>query len=197
MFGESALPVVVLLLASAIAAFTDVWRFKVYNILTFPLLASGLGYHAIVGGPEQFLSGLIGAMFGFVLFVLPYLFGALGAGDVKFMIAIGAWLGVPAIVTVTLAGCIATGVYSVGVMVYYGQVGDTWKKVVTLFFRMTSTWRLFCHSTHVAVLEDARENAGESVQELAREADRRRRLIPFSAMMTVGLVMTLFWRAWQ
>ncbi len=40
MVGEIGLPALFLLVASAIAAITDVWRFKVYNVLTVPLLLS-------------------------------------------------------------------------------------------------------------------------------------------------------------
>ena len=43
-------PIAMVLLASLIAAVTDVWKFKVYNLLTFPLLASGLTYHTFYGG---------------------------------------------------------------------------------------------------------------------------------------------------
>ena len=195
MVGESALPALVLLVASAIAAITDVWRFKVYNVLTIPLLLSGLGYQAIAGGldghggAEAFLSGLAGAMFGFVVFVMPYLFGAVGAGDVKFLVAIGAWLGMPLIANVALIGCILAGFYSVGVMVYYGRFKATWTNVMILFYRFKATWRLVRSSSRAAGMA--------SVQEMAKKPDRRRRLIPFSAMMTLGLVITLIWRAWH
>ena len=189
MVGESALPALVLLVASAIAAVTDVWRFKVYNVLTIPLLLSGLGYQAIAGGREALISGLVGAMFGFVVLVIPYLFGAVGAGDVKFLVAIGAWLGIPMIANVALIGCILAGFYSVGVMVYYGRFKATWTNVMILFYRFKATWRLVRSSSQAADLS--------SVQEMAKKPDRRHRLIPFSAMMTLGLVITLIWRAWQ
>ena len=39
------LPITVTLIASLAGAVTDVWKFRVYNVLTFPLLASGLIYH--------------------------------------------------------------------------------------------------------------------------------------------------------
>ena len=43
-------PLVIVLAAGLVAAVTDVWRFKVYNILTFPLLFSGIAYHALQPG---------------------------------------------------------------------------------------------------------------------------------------------------
>ena len=43
-------PVYVVLAASVLAALTDVWKFKVHNYLTLPLLVSGLLYHGSVEG---------------------------------------------------------------------------------------------------------------------------------------------------
>ena len=37
------IPIVVVLIASAIATITDIWRFKVYNILTMPLVVTFAG----------------------------------------------------------------------------------------------------------------------------------------------------------
>ena len=95
----------------------------------------------------------------------------------------------PTIGVVTLIGCIAAGFYSVGVMVYYGRIRASWTNVKILFYRFKATWRLVRSSSQSAGLG--------SVQEMAKEPDRRHRLITFSAMMTVGLVITLIWRAWH
>src|SRR5438552_1328783 len=83
------------LLAALIAAVTDVWKFKVYNLLTLPLLASGLLYHAINGGTPGLAGSVVGALAGFGLMILLYTIGGMGAGDVKFVTALGAWLGLP------------------------------------------------------------------------------------------------------
>lgn len=85
--------VIVVFLASCWAAVTDVWRFKVYNILTFPLLVSGLLYHLFTGGMSGLGNSTAGLLFGFGTLLMPYVMGAVGAGDVKFFAAIGAWLG--------------------------------------------------------------------------------------------------------
>ena len=58
-------PIVLVLVAALIAAVTDVWKFKVYNLLTFPLLASGLLYHAIYGGTPGLAGSIVGALAGF------------------------------------------------------------------------------------------------------------------------------------
>src|SRR5262249_27571757 len=85
-----AVPVVVVLAGSLVAAITDVWKFKVHNLLTVPMFASGLIYRTVVGGWPQFLDGLYGGLFGFGILLILYLLGGMGAGDVKFMAAVGA-----------------------------------------------------------------------------------------------------------
>ncbi len=106
-------PIALVLVAALIAAVTDVWKFKVYNLLTFPLLASGLLYHAIQGGTPGLAGSIIGALAGFALMIVLYTMGGMGAGDVKFVTALGAWLGLPLTLYVLIAGCIAAGVYAV------------------------------------------------------------------------------------
>ena len=103
-------PIALVLVAALVAAVTDVWKFKVYNVLTFPLLASGLLYHAIYGGTAGLAGSIVGALVGFALMIMLYTMGGMGAGDVKFVTALGAWLGLPLTLYVVMAGCIATGV---------------------------------------------------------------------------------------
>src|SRR5207248_19483 len=102
MGGTYPVAITVVLTASAVAAVTDVWKFKVYNALTLPLVLSGLLYHAVVGGWAGLLGSLLGCLFGFAILFAFFLMGGMGAGDVKLMAAIGAWLGVPATFAVFL-----------------------------------------------------------------------------------------------
>src|SRR6187200_955437 len=78
-----------------IAAFTDLWKFKVHNKLTLPLLVSGLAYHTAMDGWSGLGMSAVGALFGFAILISFYVLGGMGGGDVKLMAAIGAWLGWP------------------------------------------------------------------------------------------------------
>src|SRR5207248_5751947 len=89
------LDVIVVLAFVAITAVTDVWKFKVYNALTLPLLCSGLIYHGLAGGAAEFTESFLGALFGFGVLLAFYIMGGMGGGDVKLMAAVGAWLGMP------------------------------------------------------------------------------------------------------
>ena len=185
MFQTTALPAIIVLIAGLLAAITDVWKFKVYNVITVPLVVSGLGYYAVVGGLSPFLGSVYGLLFGFGILIIPYLMGAVGAGDVKFLAGIGCWLGLPNTLVVVVVGCLASGMYGIVSMVYHGRVSETWLNLQIMWFRLLAVGQ------YLRASEEC-----ESVQTIARRPDRRRHLIPFSAMITVGVVANLAWHTW-
>ena len=170
------LPAGIVLAAVLIAAVTDVWNFKVHNVLTLPLLLSGLAYHGLAGG----LAGsVLGVLFGFASLILFYLLGGMGAGDVKLMAAVGAWLGMPATFFVFLASALAAGLYALVLIVAYGRVRETWVNLQIVWHRLAAIGR------HLG--------ADDCVEAGAGRGDRRRRLIPFGAMVAVGILTLLAW----
>ena len=173
---------IVVLIASLVAATTDIWKFKVYNLLTFPLLLSGLAYRGWTGGTEGLRDSLAGMALGFVLFLLPYMWGAFGAGDVKFIAAVGAWLGMQPMLPILLIGCLATGVYALTLMVMHDGYREAWTNLQVAFYRLTILGRQL----------GANDNL-ERVQTITQQQERRKRLIPFSAMITVGIITTIVW----
>jgi prepilin peptidase CpaA len=66
---------------------------RIPNWLTFPTLAFALLHGAWLGGVDGSRVALLGAGAAFALLVLPYALGALGAGDVKAAMALGALFG--------------------------------------------------------------------------------------------------------
>ena len=138
MFGSNAVPVIVVLTAALVAAVTDVWKFKVYNALTLPLLVAGLLYH---GFRLEIADSLLGILFGFAALVPLYIIGGMGAGDVKLMAAIGAWLGMPLTFYVFIASSLAAGVYAIVLMVATGKMGETVVNLHILWLRLASIGR--------------------------------------------------------
>ena len=179
MGGALPIPTAVVLAAVLVSAITDVWKFKVHNILTLPLLASGLIYHAFDGGTQGFLLSLAGAACGFFLLVLLYILGGMGAGDVKLMTAIGAWLGLPLTLYVFIGSSLAAGIYALFVIVLYRRTGETWINLKIIWVRITAIFR------HLGS-EDRIE------MEVVRP-DRRGRIIPFAAMIAIGVLAALAW----
>jgi prepilin peptidase CpaA len=170
---------IVFLTAVAITAVTDVWKFKVYNVLTLPLLCSGLVYHGYVGGSSEFAVSLTGALFGFGILLTFYVMGGMGAGDVKLMAAVGAWLGMPQIFYVFIASSLAAGCYALFLIFTHGRLRETWLNLQILWFRVRAFGR------HLG--------AEDQVEAAVSRADRGSRLIPFAAMIAIGVVATLAW----
>jgi prepilin peptidase CpaA len=173
------LDVCVPLAATVLAAVTDLRSFKIYNVLSFPLLLSGVAYHGFAGGPGALAGSLLGALFGFGVLVPLYVAGGVGAGDVKLLAAVGAWLGLSRIFYVFLASSLAAGAYALILVIWYQTGAETVGNLKIIWYRIKVLGR------HIA-----RE---DGVEAAVRETDRRRRLIPFGAMIALGLIATLIW----
>jgi len=104
-----AAPVIVLV---TVAARADVRTRTIPNRLTFPALLLGIAVQGAMAGPDGVKSSLVGmAVAGGVL--LPgWLFRWMGAGDVKLMAAVGAWLAWPQALIAVLASLIVGGAIS-------------------------------------------------------------------------------------
>ncbi len=76
-----------------LAAWIDGRELKVPNWITFPMILSGLVYSTCVGGLGGLGAGLLGMCVGLLTLLPLYAVGGMGAGDVKLMAGIGAWLG--------------------------------------------------------------------------------------------------------
>ena len=81
-----------LLLSLGIAVW-DLKSRRIPNYLTFGGALAGLGFQLGFHGLPGLLNGLEGLGLGFLLLLVPYLLGGMGAGDVKASAALGAWLG--------------------------------------------------------------------------------------------------------
>ena len=66
---------------------------RIPNWLTFGAAAAGLVFHVVTGGANGLELGIGGWATGIALLMAPYLLGGMGAGDVKLVGALGAWLG--------------------------------------------------------------------------------------------------------
>jgi prepilin peptidase CpaA len=81
-----------------VAAIIDGIQLKVPNWITFPMIISGwlfsIGAYALAGEPWYYGLGwsLIGTVVGLSLLLPAYSIGGMGAGDVKLLMGVGAWV---------------------------------------------------------------------------------------------------------
>lgn len=167
-----AVPVIVALVAAFAAAVTDLWKYRIYNALTWPLLASGLAYHCVANAGLGLTISAIAACIGLIPLAALYFLGGMGAGDVKLMAGLGAWLGPGTIAEVLLASCIAAGIYSLVLLLGNALAPRPAK--------------LGAEQPRDVIAE-----TDDRLSSLLAGADRRRRMIPFGLMIFAGLVYTL------
>jgi prepilin peptidase CpaA len=105
-----------------VACLTDLRTRRIPNVLTFGAAIAAFGVHAMSAGMPGFLSSLAGWMVGVALFFPFFAMRGLGAGDVKLLGAIGAWIGPVVVLRVALYSAIAGGVLAVIVAVQAGYL---------------------------------------------------------------------------
>jgi prepilin peptidase CpaA len=113
-----------------VAAVIDGWKLKVPNWITFPLVLIGWAYAGWVGGLSGFGASLLGTAAGLALLWPAYAIGGMGAGDVKLLAGVGAWVGAT---TIFFAFCVSA-VFGGVIAVLMVLVGRTWNQHYHQFF---------------------------------------------------------------
>ena len=103
------------------AVIDDLARRHIANWIPIAALAGGFGWQIGRSGWPGVLTALAGTVVGFAVFLIFYLLGGMGGGDVKLMAGFGALLGfhqliAAALWTAGVGGLIAVGVLSVRAM---------------------------------------------------------------------------------
>jgi prepilin peptidase CpaA len=88
-------PIWVVSATLVVAAVIDGVKLKVPNWITFPMIVAGWIYSATLSpfaGWEGLLYSLFGTAVGLALLLPAYAIGGMGAGDVKLLAGVGAWV---------------------------------------------------------------------------------------------------------
>lgn len=123
--------VVALALLLVLAVCTDLVTSRIPNWLTFSAMGVALVSHAWLGGISEVFVSLAGFATGLGLFVIPYAFRGMGAGDVKLMAAIGAMIGPYDVFVSGLLATMVGGAYALGAMWYQWGGVATGRKLLS------------------------------------------------------------------
>jgi prepilin peptidase CpaA len=107
------------------AGWSDLRTRRIPNWITVPGAALGFGLHAYYGGFHGLLTALAGAALGLGIFVIFYLTGGMGAGDVKLFGAVGALVGPQALVLVFVFTGLLGGIAAAGLAAFRGRLRAT------------------------------------------------------------------------
>jgi len=131
-----AIPVVLFIL---LAAREDLRTRRIPNLVTGPAFLLGLIVHLVMGGPAAGLAALAAGVLAGGILLPGWFMKFMGAGDVKLMAAIGAWLGSPRLALyAALFSLIAGGVISVVAAARLGILSRTVRNAALLLPRVVA-----------------------------------------------------------
>ena len=121
---------IVILIILALAVVWDLSSRKIPNALTIPAAAGGLVFHLATKGVPGLKFSSLGFAVGLGIFLVPYMLGGMGGGDVKLLAALGAWLGPKSILIAALYTGVAGGLLALGVIVVSGGKGFSFIRTI-------------------------------------------------------------------
>lgn len=127
-----------LFILAVTAAITDLKQNCIYNWQTYGAAALGLGLNFWGGGWQALLWSATGLAVGFAFLFPFYLFGGFGAGDVKFLAAVGALEGTAFVLWTMAYAALIGGVMAFAVIIWKGVF---WKTVKGCFHLMRHPFR--------------------------------------------------------
>jgi prepilin peptidase CpaA len=122
----------VVLLVAVVASIIDVRERRIPNWLTFGAALAGFGFQVWMHGPSGLLTAGGGWLTGVALFFLPFALGGLGAGDVKLVGALGAWLGWQDTVWLALYTGVAGGILAIVASLATGYLRQAFRNISLL-----------------------------------------------------------------
>jgi prepilin peptidase CpaA len=158
-----------------VAAYIDGKQLRVPNWLTFPMVLTGLAYNGWAWGWEGFGMALAGMAVGLACLLPLYSVGGMGAGDVKLMAGMGAWLGA----TITFYAFCVSAV--VGALMALWMVWRR-KNFVHHYANFLTILSEFAH------IKDPRQ-----LSQIAAERKPRMLLLPYGIPICIGSIAYFFY----
>lgn len=153
------------------AVFLDLKYRKIPNWITFPAMLLGIALNLAFNYKTWYVS-LLGLLVGFLVLLIPFILGGIGAGDVKLLMALGAFLGAKPIIWVGLYGGIAGGILSLLAIINQDGFPNAKRRLVSL---VTAIW-------------------DKEIRQILFTLDRTSKLyIPYGLAIFIGLIIGFIW----
>lgn len=131
---------ILLIVIVVLCAWYDVRSQIIPNAIVLPAILLFWGVHFAFDGWSGLSAAAAGTGLAFLFFLIPYMLGVLGAGDVKLFMAVGACLGPSGTVATFLFTSLAGGIYALIVLVRH-------KNALRKFFNRLFSWAVVSLST--------------------------------------------------
>jgi prepilin peptidase CpaA len=162
---------VVLILAAVI----DGFELKVPNWVTYPFIISGWIYAFAAFGWEGLGWSVLGTMVGLLLLLPAYAVGGMGAGDVKLLAGVGAWILIQNTVNSFCVSAVVGALMAVAMVV----ARRAWKKHQDQFWLILN---------EIMVIKNP-----ERLAEIAAERKSRMLLLPYGIPIAIGTIGYFLW----
>ena len=164
-----------------VAAVIDGIQLKVPNWLTFPMIISGWIVSAVFAGADGMMWyeglgwSLLGTLVGLVLLLPAYAIGGMGAGDVKLLAGVGAWMH-----------CVNTA-YGFALSTIIGAV----LAVLMVFYR--KAWHKHSNQFWFILTEIMTVKNPEKLSEIAADRKSSMLLLPYGIPIAIGCIVYFAW----
>lgn len=116
MTAQIYIAIVVGLAASA----EDLWHRNISNWIPISALIAGFAWQVSQKGYLGLWSAIAGTLVGFGIFLVFYLLGGMGGGDVKLMAAFGSLIGVDRLIEASIWTALIGALLAIGVLAVHG-----------------------------------------------------------------------------
>lgn len=101
-----------------IALYLDVKYSKLPNWLTVSGMAFGIIYHLLTNGIHGLIFSIAGLLVAGLIFIILYVFKAIGAGDAKLFAAIGSFIGIEMVLYLAMYSIVFAGIIGVLILLF-------------------------------------------------------------------------------
>jgi prepilin peptidase CpaA len=167
-------PVWFVTITLVVAAVIDGRQLKVPNWLTFPFIITGWVYSFAYFGMSGLLWSLGGTVVGLALLLPAYAIGGMGAGDVKLLAGVGAWMHATHTFWGFAYSVIIGAVIAVGMVLYH----RSFRKHAMQFWMIAQ---------EIMVIKDPNE-----LSEIAAQRKPSMMLLPYGIPIAIGCIAYFF-----